>query len=263
MNLDELLKRREILEKVQAKARKMLEDAPEGSLRIFLVNGREVCYLRKNKSDRHGRYIPARDRSLAKALALKGYAEKVVRKSEEEIRIIDRYIAHLRKGSTDELYSKMSKLRKMQVPPLLLTDDEVAAMWAAQEFEQSNYMPEHKVFSTKRGEMVRSKSEVMLADMFYEMGIPYRYEPVIRRPGGVMFSPDFALWDKKRRREIYHEHFGMIDDPVYRRERFLHKIDEYRKIGIYFGNNLMATFEGDGAVFNMKEIRKMFAETFL
>ena len=40
MNLDELLKRREILEKAQAKARKMLEDAPEGSLRIFLVNGR-------------------------------------------------------------------------------------------------------------------------------------------------------------------------------------------------------------------------------
>ena len=56
---------------------------------------------------------------------------------------------------------------------------------------------------------------------------------------------------------------GLVDDPDYRRDRFLKKIDEYRKSGIFFGNNLMATFEGDGSVLDMNEIRTMFERALL
>ena len=36
------------------------------------------------------------------------------------------------------------------------------------------YLPEEKKFATKRGELVRSKSEAMIADCYYELGIPYK-----------------------------------------------------------------------------------------
>jgi len=71
--------------------------------------------------------------------------------------------------------------------------------------------------------------------------------------------PDFSLWDKKRRRVIYHEHFGKMDDPVYRK-RNLKKIDDYRRNGIFSAKNLIMTFEGEGTSLNMREMRAMIED---
>ena len=73
--------------------------------------------------------------------------------------------------------------------------------------------------------------------------------------------PDFTLLDVKKRRLIFHEHLGMIDDDDYRR-RNLRKLDEYRKNGIYPGKNLIITYEGDGSYLNVKEIREMVRGIF-
>ena len=261
--LDDLLKRREELEAARKKAVKDLDDPTEGKVRIFRCKGRWVCYLRKDKSDKYGRYVRTKERALVEAIVKKGYAEKVVRKIDVELTELDRYIAIVQKDEANREYGKMCEPRREMVEPVLLTDEEAAQRWAAEPYTLSQYKPEFRKYPTKRGELVRSKSEVMLANMFYELGIPYRYEQVVKTRDGKVYAPDFTLWHKRRREEQYHEHFGMMDDPDYRRDRFLRQIDAYRKSGIYFGKNLTATFEGDGAVFDINEIRKMFEEMFL
>ncbi len=261
--LDELKKRMKQLEKARAKVHKELENQPEGHIRVSSFKGYSRFYLRNDPKDFNGQYIPKGKEELVRALIKKDYLERVRRRIEKELSQLRRYIGLLEKERADVVYSKMCTARKALVEPVLLTDDELAEVWAGQKYRQSTYLPEYKIYPTKRGEMVRSKSEVFLADMFYEMGIPYRYEQIVKTKDGKVYAPDFTLWDKKRRREVYHEHFGLVDDPDYRRDRFLNKIDEYRKSGIFFGNNLMATFEGEGSVLDMNEIRTMFERALL
>ena len=53
--------------------------------------------------------------------------------------------------------------------------------------------PEQKIFYTKKGEYVRSKSEKILADMFYDLNIPYEYECQLILRNGYEYYPDFTF----------------------------------------------------------------------
>jgi hypothetical protein len=98
--------------------------------------------------------------------------------------------------------------------------------------------------------------------MYYELGIPYRYECALKLPNGKIKYPDFTLLDTKRRRLIYHEHMGLMEEDRYRKDN-LSKVNEYRKNGIFIGKNLVLTFEGPGYPFNIADIKKSTEEIFL
>ncbi len=98
--------------------------------------------------------------------------------------------------------------------------------------------------------------------MYYEMGIPYRYECALLLSNGKTKFPDFTVLDTKRRRIVYHEHMGCLDEERYRKEN-LGKLSDYRKSGIYTGKNLLLTFEGAGCPFNITDIKKSTTEMFL
>ena len=259
--IDELIKRRDLLQKTIKWAQDSLNDVPDGHLRVSQTNSRNTFYLVTSQTGRNGTYLSRKEHALVSSLAKKDYAEQILKCAKRELYQLERYIRFIENSKADSLYSKLCPARKKLVTPALITDEEFALNWAQAPYIKSDYKPEMKIYPTKKGDMVRSKSEVILADMYLDMGIPYRYEQVIKL-GKDTFSPDFTLLDKKRRKEIYHEHFGRMDDPVYR-ERNLKKIDDYRRNGIFFGKNLIATFEGDGAVLNMHDVREMITEIFL
>ena len=78
--------------------------------------------------------------------------------------------------------------------------------------------------------MVRSKSEVIIADALATRGVDYSYE----RPStieGVTKYPDFTIEDMESGQTIYWEHCGMLHVPSYRR-RWEEKLDWYRRHGI-------------------------------
>ncbi|MCR5058693.1 MAG: hypothetical protein K6A81_08775 [Clostridiales bacterium] len=257
--LDELMHRQERIEQVHYFAKKQLRDQPEGRIRVCRRGGCTYYYLRTDPRDKKGKYLAKKKTELAQALIRKDYLERVVRLTGKELALLNRYITLLKKGTAEDIYSRLSPARKALVAPLLVTDELCALMWESQAFQQSTFMPEMKIYPTKKGDLVRSKSEMLFADLYTDLGIPYRYEEVITLPDGTIVTPDFTLWDTKRRRTIYHEHFGKMDDPVYRKKN-LKKIDDYRRNGIYTGKNLIMTFEGDGAILNMREMRAMMED---
>lgn len=136
-----------------------------------------------------------------------------------------------------------------------------AEKWKNEVYVTNPYYPEEKVYPTKKDELVRSKSEVLLADMYYELGIPYRYEAELLLTNGKKKYPDFALLDIHRRKVIYHEHLGLMDNEEYRHANLI-KLDEYRRNGIYPGKNLIITYEGEDCYINIKEIKQMIQELF-
>ena len=93
-----------------------------------------------------------------------------------------------------------------------------------------------------KGERVRSKSEVIIADMLSKEGIPYRYEYPLYIKGFGKIYPDFTVLNIKKREELLWEHFGMMDDAEYA-EAAIRKIATYEQNGIYPGEKLILTYE--------------------
>lgn len=74
---------------------------------------------------------------------------------------------------------------------------------------------EHLVHRTIRGELVRSKSELVIANYLHSIGLPYMYERELR--GSVdqdRLRPDFSFVDDAGDLIVW-EHLGMLDRPDY------------------------------------------------
>ena len=98
--------------------------------------------------------------------------------------------------------------------------------------------------------------------LFYSCGIPYRYEYPVNLKGYGIVYPDFTLLNVKERKEIYCEHFGLMDNPEYC-QKAIQKIETYAKNGIYIGKNLLVTFETLQKALDMKIVEQMLKEFIL
>jgi hypothetical protein len=87
------------------------------------------------------------------------------------------------------------------------------------------------IHRTARGELVRSISEVVVADALYAEGIDYRYEEALRGADGVERYPDFTAEDSATGITVYWEHLGMLSDPIYVR-RWERKLGWYKAMGL-------------------------------
>ena len=112
--------------------------------------------------------------------------------------------------------------------------------------KQKRYFEEKLIHKTIGGEMVRSKSEVIVANILDKMKIEYFYEEPLNA-GGKIYIPDFTL--RYQGKVAYLEHLGMLSDKLYKR-RWDEKKANYESVGISenFGN-LIITQDGlDGSL---------------
>lgn len=260
--MEQVKVRKEYLGNLIATLERDLQEAPEGKLRISKNKGIPRYYWIKSSTDTRGKYIGKKDKELVEKLAQKDYMEKLYAVVLEEYEDVNKYLDKYNNLQPEQIYDELNDYRKYLVEPLVISDEKYAEKWEKETYNINPYHPEEKVYLTKKDELVRSKSEVMLADMYYEMGIPYRYEAELCLENGKKKYPDFTLLNVSNRKIIYHEHMGLMDDEQYRKANLM-KLDEYRRNGIYLGKNLIITYEAEGCYLNIREIKKMCQEIFL
>ena len=73
---------------------------------------------------------------------------------------------------------------------------------------------EGKVHRTLNGILVRSKSELVIANLLAAQEIPYGYEVPLHAPDGTFYLPDFTI--TARGEAWYWEHLGCLDRDEYR-----------------------------------------------
>lgn len=95
----------------------------------------------------------------------------------------------------------------------------------------TRFLEDRLIHRTERGDLVRSKSELVIADKLHARGIDYAYEQPLTLEKGRARYPDFTIADHARGVTFYWEHLGMLDDPGYR-SRWERKRQEYAKAGI-------------------------------
>ena len=237
-----LEKRIGVLEEVMKMRRESLKNAPSGTLQISKCRNKAQYYHYKKEEGSKAVYIPQDQTELICRLAQKSYDEKVLREAEKERSLLQKVIVYYTGQTVDTVYDSLSEKRKELVEPIEKSTEEYTREWCAFEYKGREFAPDAPEHYTDRGERVRSKSEVIIANILSKNRIPYRYECPLNLEGIGPVYPDFTILRMRDRKELYYEHLGMMDDPVYA-EKAVRKLYTYMANGIYLGENLILTAE--------------------
>lgn len=259
---DELMKEVKNLEMIEKQIREKLRKAPKGFLRISNSHARTEYYYKSDDVNRkNGRYIRKGEMELARRLAQRDYDVQLLEKVHNRRCAIDKFLSEYKKTNLANIYDNTNKYRKELISPLVISDEEFVRKWLAVEYPRMGFADDAPEYISERGERVRSKSEKIIADKLYSMGIPYRYEYPITLEGNIRKCPDFTILKMPEREEVYLEHLGMLDKADYL-EDAIYKWNLYEKNGIYLGVNLFITHETGRYPLNTRVLDGMLKAIF-
>lgn len=247
--------------KSKLEERKWREDKRVESL---IVKGKRRYLIVSKKKGEDGKYnkIYANQRIFGEVIELcqQEYEKKLYRNILREIDVINNFLENW--APVELVQNDMSMTRIKFVKPIVQSKENFVEEWCSKKYEGLPFSPEDtSEFYTAKGERVRSKSEVMIADTLYRHDIPYKYECPITLKDRRTKYPDFTVLNVRTRREYIWEHLGMMTDSEYV-EANLKKLKDYERNGIMHGKQLILTMESHGYPLSTKSIEKII-ETFL
>lgn len=268
----EELKREEkhLVQIIEEIKKRQVESPIEGKLWISSNRGKPQFYhckensemaKEKGKSKQIGTYIPKSDVKLAARLAQNDYEKAVIKCAEKRLKQMQAIIRDYDDDELEHIYTCLHSVRQELIQPIEPTWDQKLKDWYQKAYVGKEFHDNVPIIYTEKGERVRSKSEKILADFFYHHGILYKYECPLYLTGVGLVYPDFTFLSRKTGKEMYWEHEGKMNDPLYV-EQAIRKINSYQSNGILVGKDLILTFETEKTVLNMKAVEIM-AEQYL
>lgn len=112
----------------------------------------------------------------------------------------------------------------------------------------NNWYAEGKKLATLTDYLVRSKSEVIIANMLFDNGIDFKYEEPLYALDGSMYLPDFTV--TFRGETYYWEHVGILNNAKYK-NHWNNKLQWYNK---HFKDRLLVTYESNSLSHEAKKI---------
>ena len=265
--------------------KKSYEKAPQGRIRISQNGGHPEYYLVTERGSLRGKYLPHSQKTLARQLAQKDYDARLIKLLQKEISALQNYMKQTCNGrAIPELYDSLCPARRSLITPAILTNEQYAARWQDVSWTGRPFASDAPYICTARGERVRSKSEVIIADTLFRYNIPYRYEfphtlrcsseapfhsdfdKLNHRNSGsgdtVTLYPDFLCLNTRTRTEFYWEHFGLMDSTEYSNNA-AGKLRLYTENRILAGRNLIITMETQTEPPSIKALEKLIEEFLL
>ena len=113
-----------------------------------------------------------------------------------------------------------------------------------------NWYKSNKKLATLSDYLVRSKSEVIIANLLTKNEIPFEYETPLYAPDGTFYLPDFTV--KFRGDTYYWEHWGRMDLPDYR----AHTEEKQKWYAKHFPGKLIETYEDNNLTTIVEQLIK-------
>lgn len=244
------------LEIILQKTSERLENAPEGSLRITKTRKWTQYYHQTSGKDKKRKYISKSKQTFIRNLAQKSYDEKIFNLVAKRLSQIKKITKDYDDEEIEKIFLSEHSEKQKLIQPVELPWNEQLKQWISMEYNGKEFQEGTPVIMTERGERIRSKSEKILADYFYRNGILYKYEcPLYLKYFGTIY-PDFTFLSKKTKKEIYWEHNGKMDDPIYCQSA-IRKLQAYEENGIYPGERLLLTFETNKIILDTKLVKRL------
>lgn len=199
-------------------------------------------YYRKEKSEEDWTYIPKEQRGIAETIINCEYRATMIKQVRAELEAINRMLAVDPPKSIEEPFRRLSAGRQALIHRFLLTDEEAKQAFLNESYKTLEAFEENKQYETQNGELVRSKSELIIADALLKAGVPYQYEyPIHLKKHGTVYA-DFRCLNVRRRKKIVWEHLGKMGDEEYATAA-LQKVRAYEENGYVLGDTFIITAE--------------------
>lgn len=233
-----------------------LEKAPEGALYCSSSHS-QLQWQRIVGSKRS--YLPKGKTKLIRALAQKKYNVLLLDDFKRQRDALDKLVNSYVPQNGEKTFMSMGVRWRQQIEPLNIPDSDFADLWQNLRYRRKSI--ENTGHLTAKGECVRSKSEIIIADVLASLGVPYRYEFPHELNNAesshcVKVYSDFTCLNVRSRKEFVWEHFGMMDDAEYARNAVM-KIEMYQNSGYFLGENLIFTMETREKPLNSQMVRKI------
>lgn len=238
---------------------KRIAKYPTGKIHIIKSRrGHAQFYLRTNPKDKSGVYIQKQKTEIIQKYLQKRYDEEIYNALEGERKALEKML--MKNGEImhkiQSSYSSNTDEIKAYINPIDVSDEDYIKEWLGQKYERKPISENQVMWQTNRGEQVRSKSELTIANSLDKNGIPYKYECPFVLSNGKTIYPDFTLLNINNRKELYWEHRGMMDDVEYARHSVI-RLKNLAKEGVVVGYNLFITEECAGCPLGTDEIERV------
>lgn len=163
--------------------------------------------------------------------------DRLISDADSNVRILEEALEKIYLADAIKIHPQLKKLDTCS-NTYTATDKQ----WMNAPFIKNELFSERLEYHSDLGIAVRSKSELIIANLLEKYGIPYRYEQQLSLPSKTYY-PDFTL----KRHDgtiVLWEHFGLMGVGDYSEKAF-EKIEEYRVAGYSQHTNLICTYEED------------------
>ena len=212
------------------KAQQSLATAPAGYLYVRDTGKHYSCYhVTKNGDNKVHKKISGNTRMIRRLLT-KTKCKSIKRICSNNVKILRRAQRDYMPLSNESLLPP--KHRKIQNQ--ISADNQ-------NHFVKAPFNPKAHIHETASGELVRSKSEVIIANALWHFGIPFNYEERFPYPDddGTFYYPDFTIHCPDGTKIIW-EHWGLLS----KRDYCAHnsgKLYTYNQHGHVIGKDLIIT----------------------
>lgn len=186
---EEVIKKKQELEKQIKSIQSKIKKLPAGKI-TCAKNGNGYKWYRSDGKNRT--YIRKEDRSLAEKLAWKKYLSFKLEDLKQKHHILKTY-TRLNKTAPDKAEKLLTNpgyqellTPFLQLPTIKSTD------WMKEPYHKNPNYPEHLTLKSISGNIVRSKSELLIDTFLYNNKIPFRYECALEL-NGITIYPDFTI----------------------------------------------------------------------
>ena len=236
-----------------------IKSLPEGKLKVKRYKG--SVYYYQIKSDSDTRYLNRKDHKLTEDLLQKEYLEQVFMTIKQELSVLTELKKSYPKLLAEDVYENLKDERKAFVKPIVLNDEQFVRNWLESPYTRKPISKDVPIYMTLKGERVRSKSEMIIADRLFINQIPYKYECPVLVGENEIIHPDFTILRLSDRKIIYYEHCGRMDDPGYA-EDMVDRANKFALAEIIQGKNLFYTFETSDKPLDVRVLDNMINRNF-
>lgn len=248
------------------------KNEPKGTLKLQKKGKAYAFYhqYRDSNDEWKKRYIKKSEKRLAVLLAQKQYYASIVPILEDNLQCLNVLLKKYQPRKIDELYNTLKPERKRLVEPIKYSKQWLINNWISKmndKKQDNNFYPEGLRYETVQGDMVRSKSEVIIANLLYQRKdeIVYEYEHALELCVGgrvIILHPDFRILNLKTGRIVFWEHMGMLDDPEYANE-FVNKVNAYVSNGYIPGRDVIFSCETSEKPLDTRVVKRLIDEICL
>lgn len=235
---------------------------PLGSIEVGHSHGHPQFHHYLPTRNPPRKYIKKSEHELASLLAQKEYEQNLLILLNQRKTSLEQLIQTYKSTDLLSSYNNIHPQKQPLIHPLFVSDDDYAKNWQAVQYDRKTFSENSSEIYSNKGERVRSKSEKIIADLLYQMDIPYRYEFPFLTITNRLLHPDFLILNKRTRKEYYLEHFGRMEDPEYVSKN-INRMNELASSGLILGQNLLFTFESAHRPLNTKTLQLLVETHFL